>query len=139
MSQTPDVATGSISTAEPSADRHDHTGHPPARLYQTLAWVGIVAGVVFTVAVIFFSGMLLGRASGGYHGWHRGNQGGQMGQGGSMGDCPMMRPGGMGPGGMGPGGMGPGGKMGPDDMGPGGMMKPDQAPPPPKASALPTP
>ena len=133
----------SSGTAESSADRRD-PGQHPARLYQTLAWVGIVAGVVFTVAVIFFSGMLLGRASGGDHGWHRGNQGGQMGQGGSTGDCPMMRPGGMGPGGMGPGGMGPGGmgpggKMEPDDMGPGGMMKPNQAPPPPKASALPTP
>jgi len=124
MSQTPGAATESSGTAESSPDRDDHTGHHPARLYQTLAWVGIVAGVVFTVAVIFFSGMLLGRASGGYHGWHSGNQGGQMGQGGSMGDCPMMRP---------------GGKMGPDDISPGGMMKPDQAPPPPKASALPTP
>jgi hypothetical protein len=31
------------------------------------AWVGIVAGVVFIVAVVFFSGFVLGRASGGDH------------------------------------------------------------------------
>ena len=68
---------------------------PPARLYQVLAWVGIVAGVVFIVAVIFFSGVFFGRASGGHHGWHRGYQGGQMGPNESRDDCPMMRPAGM--------------------------------------------
>jgi hypothetical protein len=31
------------------------------------AWVGIVAGVVFIVAVIFFSGFVLGAHSGGHH------------------------------------------------------------------------
>jgi hypothetical protein len=31
------------------------------------AWVGIVAGVVFIVAVIFFSGFILGSHSGGGH------------------------------------------------------------------------
>lgn len=85
------------------------------RLYQALAWVGIVAGVLFTVAVIFFSGFFLGRASDG-HGWHRGYQGGQMRPDGQMGGgCPMMQmqPGGMQPGGMQPGGMGPGGMKGP--------------------------
>ena len=70
---------------------HDPRQHRPARVYQVLAWVGIIAGVVFIVAVIFFSGVFFGRASGGYHGWHRGYQGGQMGPDGSMDDCPMMR------------------------------------------------
>jgi hypothetical protein len=38
------------------------------------AWVGIVAGVVFIVAVIFFSGFVLGARSGGGHGWgHHGD------------------------------------------------------------------
>nr|WP_193046882.1 hypothetical protein [Mycolicibacterium baixiangningiae] len=31
------------------------------------AWVGIVAGVVFIVAVVFFSGFVLGKSSGGGH------------------------------------------------------------------------
>lgn len=97
--------------------RHD-------RLHHALAWVGIVAGIVFTVAVIFFSGFALGRASGGYHGWQRyaGPQGGY--------GCPMMQSGMQGGtrGGM----MGPGGMMNPDDMGP-GMMRPSASPAPPPA------
>jgi hypothetical protein len=40
----------------------------PNRLYQALAWVGIVAGVVFIVAVVFFSGFILGKHSDGSHG-----------------------------------------------------------------------
>ena len=108
MSETPDTAQ--------SAVHHDHTGHRSSRLYQALAWVGIIAGVVFTVAVIFISGLILGSASGGHQGWHRGYLGSQMGQGG----CPMMRQSPM----MGAGGMEP------EDMGPGGMMKPGEMPPP---------
>jgi hypothetical protein len=46
----------------------------PNRLYQFAAWVAIVAGVVFIVAVIFFSGFALGRHAGG-HG-HSGGGGG---------------------------------------------------------------
>lgn len=101
MSETPQ------SSAEPTPATpevvpppwHDSTGHRPARVYQVLAWVGIVAGVVFIVGVIFFSGVFFGRALGGYHGWHRGYQSDQMRPDGSMDGCPMMRPGGM----MGPG------------------------------------
>ena len=37
----------------------------PNRVLQVLAWVGIVAGVVFVVAVVFFSGFFLGRHAGG--------------------------------------------------------------------------
>lgn len=100
------------------------------RVYQVLAWVGIVAGIVFIVAVIFFSGFLAARAADG-NGWHRGYQNSQMRPGGPMGGgCPMMQmqgggmgPGGMGPGGMGPGGMNPGG-MGPATMGPAGTRPP---------------
>lgn len=77
-------------------DREDR----PTRLYWVLAWVGIIAGVLFIVAVIFFSGVFFGRASGGYHGWHRGYQGGQMGSNWSTDDCPMMGPAQTGPGGM---------------------------------------
>jgi polyferredoxin len=56
-----------------------------------LAWVGIVAGILFIVAVVFFSGFFAARATCGY-GCHRGYQNGQMGPGSSMsGGCPMMQ------------------------------------------------
>jgi len=47
----------------------------PSRLYASLAWVGIVAGVVFIVAVVFFSGFVLGRHSGAGYGHFRGHHG----------------------------------------------------------------
>jgi len=76
------------------------------RLNQTLMWVGIVAGVVFIVAVVFFSGFFIGRSA---HGNFR--SGYQHG---------MMGPSQTGPyGQMGPGMMGPGGMMGPYGPGPG--------------------
>ena len=94
-----------------------------SRTRHLLAWVGIVAGVVFITAVVFFSGFALGRASGGHHGWHRGYSSGQFGS-----ECPMMRNGGM---------MGPG-RMTPDDMAP-GMMRPGPSPSPsPSSSAAPS-
>lgn len=126
MTETPESATV-ISPAVAAEDTNRNS-----RLYRTLAWVGIVAGIVFIVAVVFFSGFFAARASSGY-GWHRAWQNGQMQPGGPMGGgCPMMQmqPGGMGqgggmaPGGMGQGGMGPGmmpGGMGQSGMGPGGM------------------
>lgn len=47
--------------------------HRPNRLGQAAAWVGIVAGVVFIVAVVFFSGFILGKHSdGGHRGHHPG-------------------------------------------------------------------
>lgn len=115
MSESPDTTAAYV-----VADDRDR------RLHRVLAWVGIVTGVVVTVAVIFFSGVALGWASGGYHGWHRGYQGGQM----KPGNCPMMQ-GMTGPGGM----MGPGGMAGmdPEDMGPKGMgpgMTRPSTPPP---------
>ena len=67
-----------------------------SRLGQVVAWVGIVAGVVFVVAVIFFAGFFLGWSSGDHSGWHRGYGGGHRGYGGwGVGTCPMMGPGGM--------------------------------------------
>jgi hypothetical protein len=58
-------ATGPVATAAPPpapAERQRHS-----RLSAVAAWVGIVAGVVFIVAVIFFSGFVLGAHSGGHH------------------------------------------------------------------------
>ncbi|WP_293359440.1 hypothetical protein [Mycolicibacterium sp.] len=129
MTESPESTTvvSPVTTAE---DVHRNN-----RLYRALAWVGIVAGILFIIAVVFFSGFFAARASGGY-GWHRGSQSGQMQPGGTMGGgCPMMQMqpggmGGMGQGGMGQGGMAPGGMpggMGPGmmpGMGPGGMTGP---------------
>lgn len=120
--ESPTTPTGS--GAAPAPVRPPEGDGRDRRLHRTLAWVGIVSGVVFTVAVIFFSGLALGRATGGYHSWHRDYQSGQMGPGGG---CPMMHGGKTGSGPMGPG------MMGPDSMGP-GMMRPGQpsaAPAPP--------
>ena len=114
--------------AVPHGPNHHPHDHRPNRLYQTAAWVAIVAGVLFIVGAVFFTGLALGRHSGG--GWdgmrHHG--------------CGMMMPrpmgdrdDGMGPGKMGPGMMGPGmmgpGMMGPGMMGP-GMRGPGAAPSP---------
>ena len=96
---------------EPRAEPTTVTGPPrydgrydrPSRLGQVLAWVGIIAGVVFVVAVIFFSGFFLSWSSGDHDNWYRGYGGGRAGT------CPMMGPGGM----IVPGGMGPRGPMGP--------------------------
>ncbi|MBI3212653.1 MAG: hypothetical protein HYZ38_02425 [Mycobacterium sp.] len=91
----------------------------PNRLYQVAAWVAIVAGVVFIVGAVFFTGFFLGRQSGGgMHGGHFGPPGVMIERGGPMGPWgPMMRPGG--PGGPGESGM----PMGPM-MRPGGPGEP---------------
>jgi hypothetical protein len=73
------------------------SGH--RRLGQAAAWVGIVAGVVFIVGAVLFSGLFLGSRL--EH--HSGPQLMRCEMGGS----------GEGKGGMGPGGMGPMGPMGP--------------------------
>lgn len=65
----------------------------PSRLGQTAAWVGMVAGAVFVVAVIFFSGVLLGRSSDDDFGWRR--DAWHTGAGGKAGTCPMMSTGSM--------------------------------------------
>jgi len=70
---TSEPATGPVATAPPPQDP------PPAapvvrdephrsKVTAVAAWVGIVAGVVFIVAVIFFSGFVLGANSDGHRG-----------------------------------------------------------------------
>lgn len=55
--------TSPTDTPSPTDDRGTTTPAPnssrPSRLNQALAWVGIVAGGVFIVAAIFFSGFIL--------------------------------------------------------------------------------
>ncbi len=112
---------------------------PPARRSSRVnlvaAWVGIVAGIVFIVAVIFGTGFMLGASSGDRH--HRGEGGPGRGDamvhrqapppGFQMG--PMLRPG---PGFIFPEGpMGPGGPMGPNGPRvPGGPDDSNQSPTP---------
>ncbi len=96
-----------------------------SRLTAVAAWVGIVAGIVFIVAVIFFSGFVLGAQSGGGHrGGHHGDRG-----------FANMHPGGMPP--MFP--MGPGPRFERPPFNPGGPGSPPpgaptQAPSPPAPS-----
>jgi len=108
--------------------------HRPPRVYRAAAWVAIVAGVVFIVGSIFFTGFALGRhGGGGFGGHHRGY--GEMGSR-SAPLMPGMRPGGP----MGPGrpDMGPGMRPDtPDSMGPG--MRPENPPQPPPPPPTPRP
>lgn len=121
---------------------------PPAprdRLTAVLIGVGITAGVVFIVALVFFSGFVLGRNVN--SSWHRGYDEDRTEM---SGTCPMMSSGGqmpMGPGGqmpMGPGqmpmgpAMAPGGGPGPGGgMGPGGTTDPHHPPTPTSATPRP--
>ena len=73
MTETPE------STIEPTTAtgqlQYDDRYGARSRLGQVAAWVLIIAGAVFVVAVIFFSGLVLGWSSGGHDGWHRGYSG----------------------------------------------------------------
>ena len=104
----PTTVTGKPRAVEPPRRRYDDDQYDrPSRLSQVLAWVGIVAGVVFVVAVIFFSGFLIGRTSGHhYGGHHHGYYGCQMGPG-TMNPSGTMNPGMMGPARWGPARWGP--------------------------------
>jgi hypothetical protein len=67
-------ATGPVAATPPPV----YQAEPPrrSRLTAAAAWVGIVAGVVFIVAVIFFSGFMLGAHGGGHRGpgGHKGDR-----------------------------------------------------------------
>jgi hypothetical protein len=62
-SSSSEPATGPVVT-NPVVERPERR----SRLTAAAAWVGIVAGVVFIVAVIFFSGFILGKNAGGHRG-----------------------------------------------------------------------
>ena len=66
---TPEPATAPVATTTPPPQTAYVEREPRrSRLNAVAAWVGIVAGVVFIVAVIFFSGFVLGAHSGGHRG-----------------------------------------------------------------------
>lgn len=119
MTETPrEPVTQPVATTEPAPAAVAPTENKPSRLMQALAWVGIAAGTVFIVAVVFGTGFFLGAHSGdGYGHHHRGghdrggmmmfHRGGPDGGPGRMGPPHgMMPPWGPGPG---PGSFGPGG------------------------------
>jgi hypothetical protein len=111
MTTTTDVSPpaddSGVTTEQPK-----NSQHRPSRLNQALAWVGIVAGGLFIVSAIFFSGFFLSSGLGGPHHGHMGS--------GTMACCSEMKadehmkPGGM----MGPGQMMPGPMMGPASQSP---------------------
>jgi hypothetical protein len=139
MTETPEQAdepaTSPVATLPPPSAPPAYVAPVPAarpnRLYQAAAWVAIVAGTVFIVGAVFFSGFALGRHSGG--GWHhhRGDDGNsqQFHHRGGPGMGPMMGPWGqMGPGGPGGPNAGPGFGPGPGNAGPGATAVPAPRP-----------
>lgn len=126
MTDTPErveePATGPVATLPPPPPPPAYVApvHPerPNRLYQVAAWVAIVAGVIFIVGAVFFTGFALGRHSGYDGGWrHHGSSEFRDRGGPPMFPMPMMPGGPGGPGGPGAFG-GPGGFGGPG-VGPG--------------------
>ncbi|MCV7029276.1 hypothetical protein H7I03_08715 [Mycobacterium sherrisii] len=69
MSETSETPTTRSATATAPVPA-EPVVHRPARVFQAAAWVAIVAGTVFIIAVIFFTGFLLGRSTGHHHGHH---------------------------------------------------------------------
>ena len=72
-SETPTVQTATATEPPPAAPAEVVHVHKIPRVFQFAAWVGIVAGIVFIVAVIFFAGFGLGRHSGHGGGFHHGH------------------------------------------------------------------
>ena len=72
MSETSETPTVRTATATaPPPDAPVEVVHRTPRVFQFAAWVAIVAGIVFIVSVIFFSGYILGKHSGGHHHGHK--------------------------------------------------------------------
>ena len=111
-----------------------------SRLYRAAAWVVIVAGILFVLAVVFFAGVKFSDHGQPYRHHHHGMFGpdGPVGPAGPDGPPWVVFPGGPFPPGSGPGGppwggpwgpgMGPGGPGG--HAGPGGHGGPEAPPPP---------
>ena len=67
MSETSDTPTVRTSTATAPAPAAEPVLFRTPRVFLAAAWVAIVAGVVFIISVIFFTGMALGHHGGGMH------------------------------------------------------------------------
>ncbi|MCB0933180.1 MAG: hypothetical protein KDB71_14945 [Mycobacterium sp.] len=114
--------TETVEITPESPDTETLVERRPNRLNQAVAWVAIVAGVVFIVGSIFFTGFFLGR-----HGGHAGGPAG--GQARHHERAEMVRP--MGPPPGMPRMMGPGSDMPPP---PPGQTGPNQTGPNPSAA-----
>ncbi len=71
MSEISDTPTTRTSTAVAPPAAVDHVEHRTPKVFKAAAWVAIVAGIVFIVSVIFFTGFRLGLAAGHGGGHHR--------------------------------------------------------------------
>ena len=69
-SETPTVRTATATAPPPPPPAE--VVHRTPRVFHFAAWVAIVAGIVFIVSVIFFSGYVLGKHSG-HGGFHHGH------------------------------------------------------------------
>jgi hypothetical protein len=119
MSETSETPTVRSSTATaPAPPPAEVAPYRTPRVFQFAAWVAIVAGIVFIVAVIFFTGYGLGRHAGhgGFHHGHHKHHAMMM--------HPRFHPG------------GPGGPGGPAAIPPGGA--PSVAPGPGGPSQIPS-
>ena len=124
---TPEPTTAPVATTTPPSQPAYVEREPRrSRLTAVAAWVGIVAGVVFVVAVIFFSGFILGAHSGGHRG-HEGGGGRDFAMSHRGGPPPMFEMGPMGPPRFERPPFGPGG--------PGGPGSQQEQPPSPPTSA----
>ena len=73
MSETSDTPTVRTHTATaPAPVATEPAPYRTPRVFQFAAWVAIVAGIVFIVSVIFFSGYVLGKHAG-HGGFHHGH------------------------------------------------------------------
>lgn len=114
MRETPETPTaGTATAAAPVPAPVIEAAYQSPRVFRFAAWVAIIAGTVFVVAVIFFTGFVLGRHAGfdagvhgGFHRGHRAHPAVMMHPGGPVGGGLAIIPGG-GPGtvrsGAGPG------------------------------------
>src|SRR6476619_4709906 len=78
-SDEPTTSPVATTTAPPQStyvERERERRPRRSRLNAVAAWVGLVAGTVFIVTVIFFSGFILGAHAGGGHHGHHGHHGG---------------------------------------------------------------
>ena len=73
MSETSETPTVRTHTATAPAPAVEAAPYGTPRVFRFAAWVAIVAGIVFIVAIIFFTGYTLGRHSG-HGGFHHGHK-----------------------------------------------------------------
>ncbi|KQH75708.1 hypothetical protein AO501_09235 [Mycobacterium gordonae] len=71
MSEISDTPTARTSTAVAPPPPAERVEHRTPKVFKAAAWVAIVAGIVFIVSVIFFTGFRLGLAAGHGGGHHR--------------------------------------------------------------------